>query len=195
MEWQETCVFADNNWGLAWGLGNGAQNVTPQMQAHIVELLCTPRQPCEMAAFKAAKATAQKLQFALECDVPQGAPVTAVGSPFGVISPPHFVNSVFHGVISNQWPCNKSEGASGRPDLLMADIRCLPGMEGAPVFDQQGRVVAMMLVPLWSKTFKAEVHAAILATCAKQLLHLMFLKSVVCHICANCELSGFGSCC
>ena len=39
----------------------------------------------------------------------------------------------------------------------MADIRCLPGMEGGPIFDRQGRVVAMMMLPLLSQTFHAEV--------------------------------------
>ncbi|DBA67269.1 TPA: hypothetical protein ACH3X2_001576 [Trebouxia sp. C0005] len=87
----------------------------------------------------------------------QGAPITAVGSPFGVISPPHFVNSVMHGVISNHWPSGREGDKPGSRDLLMADMRCLPGMEGGPVFNQQGQLVAITLLPLMSNTFNAEV--------------------------------------
>ena len=99
----------------------------------------------------------------------QGAPITAVGSPFGVISPPHFVNSVMHGVISNHWPSGREGDKPGSRDLLMADMRCLPGMEGGPVFNQQGQLVAITLLPLMSNTFNAEVSFTFLP-CLRDLL-------------------------
>ena len=39
----------------------------------------------------------------------------------------------------------------------MADMRCLPGMEGGPVFNQQGQLVAVTMLPLLSTSFNAEV--------------------------------------
>ncbi|DBB06723.1 TPA: hypothetical protein ACH3X1_012221 [Trebouxia sp. C0004] len=147
----------DTCWSLAWALGKGAQSVTPEMQAHVVELSCKPSTGFNTAAFNAAQASARKVHWAIEAKMDQGDPITAVGSPFGVVSPPHFANSVMHGVISNHWSSGRQGDKSGSHDLLMADMRCLPGMEGAPVFNQQGQLVAMMLLPLMSNTFNAEV--------------------------------------
>ena len=69
------------------------------------------------------------------------------------MSPEHFSNTCVHGVISNLCP---AEGHAGSA-LLMADVRCLPGMEGGPVYNQHGKLVAMTLLPLHSKTFRTEV--------------------------------------
>lgn len=98
-----------------------------------------------------------------------GDPITAVGSPFGVISPPHFANSVVHGVISNHFPSGRAGDKCGSHDLLMADMRCLPGMEGGPVLNQQGHLVAIMLLPLMSNTFNAEVSFT-LSSCLRDTL-------------------------
>ena len=70
------------------------------------------------------------------------------------MSPEHFSNTYVHGVISNHWP---AEGTTGNA-LLMADMRCLPGMEGGPVYNYLGQLAAMTLLPLHSRAFKTEVR-------------------------------------
>ena len=67
--------------------------------------------------------------------------------------PQHFTNACVHGVVSNCWPAERE----GDSTLLMADMRCLPGMEGGPVFNQQGQLVAVTMLPLLSTSFNAEV--------------------------------------
>ena len=134
-----------------------------------MELSCKPSAGYNIAAFNAAQASARKVHWAIKAKMDQGDPITAVGSPFGVISPPHFANSVMHGVISNYWPSGTAGDKCGIHDLLMADMRCLPGMEGGPVFNQQKQLVAIMLLPLMSNTFNAEVSFNLLP-CSRDML-------------------------
>jgi len=64
-----------------------------------------------------------------------------------------WANSVSVGIVSNLWPPTR-----GPPSLLMADVRCLPGMEGGPVFDEQGNLVGMLTRPLRQRGGAAEVQ-------------------------------------
>eukprot|EP00887_Chlorella_sp_A99_P003605 scaffold7.g3605.t1 len=84
----------------------------------------------------------------------QGQRVAAVGAPFGALSPPHFSGFVCTGVVGATLPPNQApparEPASGgggalggggadapapgRPALALLDMRCLPGLEGGPVY-------------------------------------------------------------
>ncbi|KAL5575381.1 hypothetical protein UlMin_017080 [Ulmus minor] len=82
--------------------------------------------------------------------------ILAVGSPFGVLSPVHFFNSISVGSIANCYPPRSS-----CISLLMADIRCLPGMEGAPVFDAQERLIGILIRPLRQKISGAEIQLVI----------------------------------
>ena len=61
--------------------------------------------------------------------------LTAVGAPFGVLAPQHFTGFLTTGIISAAVGANGSD--SSQPALLLADLRCTPGMEGAPVFAGQ----------------------------------------------------------
>ncbi|KAI5080606.1 hypothetical protein GOP47_0003789 [Adiantum capillus-veneris] len=79
-----------------------------------------------------------------------------VGSPFGALSPLHFFNSMVVGITANCWP-----PVSSQTSLLMADLRCLPGMEGAPVFSEKGAFVGMLTRPLRQKVGGAEVQLVI----------------------------------
>ncbi|KAH7352009.1 hypothetical protein KP509_19G024900 [Ceratopteris richardii] len=79
-----------------------------------------------------------------------------VGSPFGALSPIHFFNSMVVGITSNCWP-----PAASSTSLLMADLRCLPGMEGAPVFNENGAFVGILSSPLRQKGGGAEVQLVI----------------------------------
>nr|XP_043610522.1 glyoxysomal processing protease, glyoxysomal isoform X2 [Erigeron canadensis] len=92
--------------------------------------------------------------------------LVAMGAPFGVLSPAHFCNSISVGYVSNCYPPSSSHAS-----LLMADIRCLPGMEGSPVFGEQSEMVGMLTRPLRQKGTGAEVQLvipweAILNACA-----------------------------
>ncbi|KAF3793389.1 hypothetical protein EJ110_NYTH09360, partial [Nymphaea thermarum] len=53
----------------------------------------------------------------------RGDVLLAMGSPFGILSPLHFFNSVSVGVVANCCP-----SVASCSSLLMADIRCLPGV-------------------------------------------------------------------
>ncbi|KAL6618993.1 hypothetical protein ACP70R_034132 [Stipagrostis hirtigluma subsp. patula] len=48
-----------------------------------------------------------------------------------------------------------------RSSLLMADIHCLPGMEGAPVFDKNSCLVGMLMQPLRQRGSSIEVQLVI----------------------------------
>lgn len=79
-----------------------------------------------------------------------------IGSPFGALSPLHFYNSISVGIVANSWP-----PASSQPTLLMADIRCLPGMEGSPVFSDRASLVGILTRPLRQRGGGAEVQLVI----------------------------------
>ncbi|KAJ4833895.1 hypothetical protein Tsubulata_041476 [Turnera subulata] len=93
----------------------------------------------------------------------------AVGSPFGILSPVHFFNSMSAGSIANCYP-----PTSSNISLLMADIRCLPGMEGCPVFGEFAHFIGVLIRPLRQKSSGAEIQLVIpweaIATACSDLL-------------------------
>ncbi|XP_047313445.1 glyoxysomal processing protease, glyoxysomal isoform X2 [Impatiens glandulifera] len=99
----------------------------------------------------------------------QGDLILTVGSPFGILSPTHFFNSVSMGSIANCYPSD-----SVKSSLLMADIRCLPGMEGSPVFGGEAQLIGMLTRPLRQKSNGAEIQLVIpweaIATACSDLL-------------------------
>ncbi|XP_022925830.1 glyoxysomal processing protease, glyoxysomal isoform X1 [Cucurbita moschata] len=99
----------------------------------------------------------------------RGSFLLAVGSPFGVLSPVHFLNSISVGSISNCYPPNSSKS------LLIADMRCLPGMEGCPVFDEHACLIGVLIRPLVHYMTGAEIQllipwGAIATACSGLLL-------------------------
>lgn len=80
----------------------------------------------------------------------------AMGSPFGVLSPVHFFNSISVGSVANCYPA-----ASSKSTLLMADIRCLPGTEGCPVFGENAQLIGILTRPLRQRTSGAEIQLLI----------------------------------
>ncbi|XP_020596584.1 glyoxysomal processing protease, glyoxysomal isoform X2 [Phalaenopsis equestris] len=82
--------------------------------------------------------------------------IVVMGSPFGVLSPLHFYNSISVGNLAN---CCSS-GLDCGP-LLVADIRCLPGMEGGPVFDRHASLAGILTKPLRQKGSNAEIQFAV----------------------------------
>ncbi|XP_019175610.1 PREDICTED: glyoxysomal processing protease, glyoxysomal isoform X2 [Ipomoea nil] len=80
----------------------------------------------------------------------------SIGSPFGILSPIHFFNSVSVGSVANIYPSSNSQRS-----LLMADIRCLPGMEGSPVFGKHAELIGILSRPLRQRTSAAEIQMVI----------------------------------
>ncbi|KDP20992.1 hypothetical protein JCGZ_21463 [Jatropha curcas] len=93
----------------------------------------------------------------------------AVGSPFGILSPVHFFNSLSVGSIANCYPARSSNIS-----LLMADIQCLPGMEGGPIFGELAHLIGILIRPLRQKSSSAEIQLVIpwetIATACSDLL-------------------------
>ncbi|KAG9439202.1 hypothetical protein H6P81_019367 [Aristolochia fimbriata] len=79
-----------------------------------------------------------------------------MGSPFGILSPVHFFNSVSAGAVANCCPFGSSDSA-----VLMADVRCLPGMEGAPVFSRHASLVGILTWPIRQRASGAEIQLVI----------------------------------
>ncbi|EPS68310.1 hypothetical protein M569_06453, partial [Genlisea aurea] len=93
----------------------------------------------------------------LQLSIPQrGSTLLAMGSPFGILSPLHFFNNISVGSIGNTYPPN-----SFKRCLLMVDIRCLPGMEGGPVFCENGQFIGILTRPLRQKISGAEIQIVI----------------------------------
>ncbi|KAJ6808758.1 glyoxysomal processing protease, glyoxysomal isoform X1 [Iris pallida] len=86
----------------------------------------------------------------------RGDMLLVMGSPFGLLSPLHFYNSISLGAIANLFPVG-----ANRRSLLMADIRCLPGMEGAPAFDKYGCLAGILTRPLKQKGSSVEIQLVI----------------------------------
>ena len=171
-------VLLGSQWEMAWGLNGGVQTVTPEVQSFLAVLSCKPSNKANAEGFAAA-AAACSIQWSAAPTLVQGNAITAVGSPFGAISPPHFANSIVHGIISNCWSPESGSDVRTSPYLLMADMRCLPGMEGGAALDGQGKTVAMMMIPLFSRAFNAEVTFQAI----KQAVLCTQDAAVACHMC------------
>ena len=84
----------------------------------------------------------------MEAPVPNaGDAFVACASPFAALAPSHFSCSVVGGHVSAAWGTKGSNNNHGSPPLLMADVRSMPGMEGAPVLDARGGGVIGVLTP------------------------------------------------
>ena len=84
----------------------------------------------------------------MEAPVPNaGDAFVACASPFAALAPSHFSCSVVGGHVSAEWGTKGSNNNHGSPPLLMADVRSMPGMEGAPVLDARGGGVIGVLTP------------------------------------------------
>ncbi|KAL7618680.1 hypothetical protein Lser_V15G04365 [Lactuca serriola] len=123
-----------------------------------------------IAILKLSTKTFQDLPNLKICSpIKRGDLLLAIGAPFGVLSPSHFSNSISVGYVSNYYP-----PSSSHISLVMADIRCLPGMEGSPVFGEQSEIVGMLTRPLRQRGSGAEVQLvvpweAIVTSCTRFL--------------------------
>uniref|UniRef100_A0A2P2KDB6 Glyoxysomal processing protease glyoxysomal-like isoform X3 n=1 Tax=Rhizophora mucronata TaxID=61149 RepID=A0A2P2KDB6_RHIMU len=114
--------------------------------------------------------------------IQRGDSLLVMGSPFGVLSPVHFFNSMSAGSITNRHPT----GASNM-SLLMADIRCLPGIEGGPVFGENAHFIGLLIRPLRQKSVGVEIQLvipweAIASACSDLLLKVPQTAETGIHI-------------
>lgn len=151
----------------------------------------------ELASRVSAELSKPLLQSALRID--RGLPISFVGSPYGILAPNIFHNSVFNGIVSNvvainsgrnsvavsesptvgtvRWGSSASPSNGApiiEPDLLMIDQECQPGCEGGPVFDSAGDLVGIMLPPI-RPTDGTNVQVQLVAPAA-QFLHAVRTK-------------------
>lgn len=61
-----------------------------------------------------------------------------ISSPFGILSPTTFQNSISKGIVSNVLGISKNH-------VLMTDARMLPGSEGGGIFNQKGELIGVNL--------------------------------------------------
>ncbi|XP_077221528.1 protease-like protein [Tasmannia lanceolata] len=79
-----------------------------------------------------------------------------MGSPFGILSPLHFLNSISVGAVANCCPADSRDSS-----LLMADVRCLPGMEGGLVFSEHACLIGLLSMPLRQQAGGAEIQLVV----------------------------------
>ncbi|KAG2303796.1 hypothetical protein Bca52824_032447 [Brassica carinata] len=166
----ETSVGSkDSGWDVGWSLVSGDSDSQPSTNMkHYSKPLMQRDEPHD-AMFMAKSATRMallgvslsllgqpNLNLASPCS--KGDTLVTLGSPFGILSPLHFFNSVSTGSISN---CYSS--GSLKNSLIIADVRCLPGMEGAPVFAKNGQLIGILIRPLRQKSSGVEVQHSVAA--------------------------------
>ncbi|CAI9087416.1 OLC1v1021481C1 [Oldenlandia corymbosa var. corymbosa] len=163
-------------WEVGWSLASyasGAQSIVGNSQAQVDQYpfqrhgqtrgleLGNPDILATMTTRMAVLRVSKKLwkvrpKFDTGIGCRKGDLLLAVGSPFGILSPVHFFNCISVGSVSNSHP-----PASSSMSLLMADIRCLPGMEGCPVFGEQSQLIGVLTRPLRQRTSGAEIQLVI----------------------------------
>ncbi|KAK8514054.1 hypothetical protein V6N12_008773 [Hibiscus sabdariffa] len=168
----------ENGWEFGWSLVSSRQPSTNSIQPQHQMLVTGKSINTSQMARSTTRIAILGVGFHLN-DLPKigisplnkrGEFLLAIGSPFGILSPVHFFNSISVGSVANCYPPKSTDRA-----LLMADIRCLPGMEGAPVFSYQNALVGMLTRPLRQKNSDAEIQLvipweAIASACSDLLL-------------------------
>ncbi|XP_027353322.1 glyoxysomal processing protease, glyoxysomal [Abrus precatorius] len=156
----------ENEWEVGWSLTSYNNDSQPskeffQNQGRLAvggsgsaSLMC--RSLTRMAILSVSLSFMDSLDSKVSAMNKRGDFLLAVGSPFGVLSPTHFFNSISVGCIANCYPPHSSDGS-----LLMADIRSLPGMEGSPVFSEHAYLTGVLIRPLRQKTSGAEIQLVI----------------------------------
>ncbi|XP_015890759.3 glyoxysomal processing protease, glyoxysomal isoform X1 [Ziziphus jujuba] len=150
----------EHGWEVGWSLAS--QNNAPQSfvdviqsQVHMAEadsLSHMSKSTTRIAVLGASLFSKDVPNINISPSNKRGDFLLAVGSPFGVLSPLHFFNSISVGSIANCYPSSS---------LLMADIRCLPGTEGGPVFGEQAQLIGILIRPLRQKITGAEIQLVI----------------------------------
>ncbi|VVB10498.1 unnamed protein product [Arabis nemorensis] len=170
----------DSGWDVGWSLVSADNGSQPSSNIqHFSKPSMQLDEPLD-AKFMAKSATRMALlgvslsllgqpNINLASSTSKGDTIVTLGSPFGILSPVHFFNSVSTGSIANCYP-----SGSLNKSLMIADVRCLPGMEGAPVFDKDGHLVGILIRPIRQKNSGVEIQLVVpwgaIATACSHLL-------------------------
>ncbi|XP_073137672.1 glyoxysomal processing protease, glyoxysomal [Henckelia pumila] len=173
---EASCGLMENGWEVGWSLAShsrGPQHIIGNSRAQVehssfqsqwLMLGTDSSNPSFMGQsvtriallaipLKQSMANLPKLQISVP---KRGDILLVMGSPFGILSPVHFFDNISIGSVANTYP-----SSSFSRSLLMADIRCLPGMEGSPVFDEQAQFVGLLTRPLRQKVSGTEIQLVI----------------------------------
>ncbi|CAD5194005.1 unnamed protein product [Musa acuminata subsp. malaccensis] len=152
-----------SSWEVGWSLAaregdtQAGVNVTKYSSDSLITLSQMIESATRIAILGIPKVELKNMLHVDISEVQQrGDLLIVMGSPFGILSPSHFLNSISSGVVAN---C--CSAGSVKNSLLLADIRCLPGMEGGPVFDRHACLVGMLTSPLRQKSSNAEIQLVI----------------------------------
>ncbi|PNT70992.1 glyoxysomal processing protease, glyoxysomal isoform X1 [Brachypodium distachyon] len=162
-------VFGSSSWDVGWpladvnqkqvenGVRSSLESNRKNAYAESIEPSMLAKSATRIAILGVSSLTSSNEIHINVSPAPQrGDSLLVVGSPFGILSPFHFFNSISVGAVANCLP----PGAV-RSSLLMADIHCLPGMEGAPVFDKNSCLVGMLMKPLRQRGSSIQVQLVI----------------------------------
>ncbi|WOL10420.1 glyoxysomal processing protease, glyoxysomal [Canna indica] len=143
----ESILQGSSSWEVGWSLATRDDGTQAMMvkSASRIAILGVPRVELKNILHLNISPAQQKGDLLL-----------LMGSPFGILSPLHFLNSISFGTVSN---CRAS--GSGQNSLLLADFRGLPGMEGGPVFDEHTCLIGMLTRPLRQKASNSEIQIVI----------------------------------
>eukprot|EP00850_Spirogloea_muscicola_P020315 SM000212S06908 [mRNA] locus=s212:196119:201338:+ [translate_table: standard] len=206
-----TLTSSQNNvWAMGWSLTprpHSSQNSPPEeARAHSPEsavrlavLQVEGNFPAQIDQDRSPTSTTSlcnAMGWASASGLERGSFVAIAGSPFGVLSSSHFLNSVAAGIVSNKMQHESSLA------LLIADIRALPalqnwslspsgadfrqrrlllplGMEGGPVVNLEGCVIGLVTEPIHQVDTSAEVQVIILQLNPAGLLQLIIPSDVI----------------
>lgn len=93
------------------------------------------------------------------CRRSQGDVVEIVGTPFGAHLGLKMSSSLSQGIISSIF-VGQVDGKAGQAVLLLIDANVLPGCEGCPVYDNAGKLTAVLGPPLRASAVGATFHLA-----------------------------------
>lgn len=160
----EASSGSDHSWEVGWTLAahsNSPQKHTDDVQTQENNDVTSSSESdrirqklsnVNMMALLATRIAVLEVPALLNKDLPEimispsskrGDILLAMGSPFGILSSPHFFNSISMGSVANYYPPMSLDKS-----LLMADIRCLPGMEGSPIFGLHACLIGILTRPL-----------------------------------------------
>lgn len=162
-------LIGSSSWDVGWSLADVNQKQVENdgrsslesnrknVYAESVEPSMLAKSATRIAILGVSALTSNNARHIHVSPMPQrGDSLLVVGSPFGILSPFHFFNSISVGAVANCLP-----PGTVRSSLLMADIHCLPGMEGAPVFDKNSCLVGMLMKPLRQRGNSIQVQLVI----------------------------------
>jgi S1-C subfamily serine protease len=95
-------------------------------------------------------------------DLQPGEEFLCIASPYGIFAPYAFFNTYVRGLVAAVVPTQASSSDTTRESaLLLLDATLLPGTEGAPLYDQRGALMALVLPPLRKRGVAGEMAIAV----------------------------------